>query len=217
MLSLLLGTGIFVIVLGVVNALLIKRLQFTYSKHFLLFSTLYTSSIFIVFWFVPELLQYANQWLGIVLFSTAALLFIYFNFLWGKHVDITTCYKYQEIPNHFKSILCLDARRGFAKVFEILLQQVCALFIIMGLIEIGLSVITTVLLFTGVVFALHITTPKWFGTVYGNYFLWVGTILAPLEVYFILEYSIGFYIASILHMAMYIVMYSMAYLLRDRG
>ena len=214
MLSLLIGVGVFAGVLGFVNTCLIKKLQLTYSKHFWLFIPLYVASMAFSFLLVPASLMYVMHWLGLGLFLLTATVFIGFNFMWGRFVDVSSCYTYQEIPNHFKSILYLDGRRGLTKVFEIFFQQVCALFIVVGLIEVGLSVVSIILLFTGTVFLLHITSPKWFGRVYGNYFLWAATLLAPLEVYFILEYSIGLYLAAILHIIMYMVMYAMAYLLR---
>ena len=215
MTSLLLGAGTFAFVLGFAVTFLIKKKRLSYSQHTWVFAPLYIFSSLVLILSIPESVEYLNQKLGIVVLIATALAFILFQFIWSRIAGGARGYGYETIPDNCKSILHLDARQALTKIFEILFQQICALLIILGLSELGFSVGWISVIFTIVVFALHIPSPKWFGKIYGNYFLWMSALLAPLIPWLILTFPMGFYMSASLHIFMYITLYSFAYWWRD--
>ena len=214
--DILIGALIFSIVLTVANHIFRKKYHFTYSEHFLFFTSLYLVASFIPLIWWPGLSTYVNFNTYTYIFIFTLLTYISFEYWWGRYVDVATVFGYETIPQHYRQIVHLTHRSAISKAAEIFMQQVCALLLFVGALKLGLSELYVYVVFTILAFILHIPAPRWFGKIYGSYFMWMATLLAPLEIYLLLEFESGFYLATSLHLFMYLVLYSSVYLLRQR-
>ena len=206
-----LGAGTFAAVLGFTVSFLIKQKGFSYREEFYIFSPLFLLTVVFLIAVSPRIhpyLRMGNE--ALVLFLVAGS-FVVVQHIYGRIFARVDIYGYDTIPEDTKQVLDLNIRTALSKICEITLQQMCALLIVVGLAMLGVSLFWMSILFTLVVFILHIPTPKWFGKIYGNYFLWASTLFAPFIPYLILTFPGGFYLSLSLHIFMYIVLYSFVY------
>lgn len=216
MINILLGAGTFAAVLGFTVAFLVKRKGFSYGKEWWLFSLLFLSASVALLIFVPDAVSHLQSFTGVLHTSVVVSAFVLLQYRWHRVLGDFGGYGYLTIPESTRSFLHLSEWTAVSKVCEIVLQQVCALVIVLGLQSLGVSLVSMGALFMVVVFILHIPAPHWFGKIYGNYFLFASTLFAPFIPYLILSYTSGFYLALSLHIFMYIVLYGIAYLKSGR-
>lgn len=216
MINILLGASTFAAVLGFTVMFLVKRKGFSYGKEWWLFSLLFLSASAALLFFVPEAVSYLQSMSGLLLVALVIAAFVLLQYRWHRVLGDFGGYGYLTIPESTRSFLHLSERTAVSKVCEIVLQQVCALSIVLGLESLGLSLVVMGALFMAIVFILHIPAPHWFGRIYGNYFLFASTLFAPFIPYLILSYTSGFYLALSLHIFMYIVLYGVAYMKSGR-
>lgn len=214
--NILLGVALFAVFLGLGNSLFIKRLKMSYRQHFWFYVPFYLVPLVLTLLLVDGLLPYYQSLVGLALLTVVSLTFLIFEFIWARKVNSEECFGYNQIPPDFKSMLDLSARGAITKVSEILLQQVSALLIFIGLSSLGVSDVLIAIGFALAVFVLHLPSPKWHGKIMGGYFMVTATLLSPLLVYLVTNFETGIYLSTSLHIVMYMVLYSALYLLRAR-
>ncbi len=106
-----------------------------------------------------------------------------------------------------KEIIRPTLNGDITKVTEVILQDVAAWLTVIGLSSLFHSVSLVLVIFTGIVFFLHLPGLWIFGKIYGTYFLVSSTVLA-FSVPLLLPFgSNGFVYLVSLHLTVYILMY----------
>jgi hypothetical protein len=180
------------------------RLGYSYTKHPVLFSGLFVAFLVGTLWSLdyvpPPLLVLGVSLLAAAYIVTITLLTKYWS-------PMRNLYGASSVPAAYRSLIQPELSGQLVKVSELLLQDTAAWLIVGGLLAVSHGMFVTALLFTGIVFILHIPGLWLFGWVYGSYFLILVTLVACLVplLYQIDEY--GFLYLYSLHLSGYVILY----------
>jgi hypothetical protein len=197
--SIISGVALFIVVVG----LLLKYRQWSnrsYSSHPGLFTLWYIG------WIIVCVLILKFPWLIICIASIVALLYLAFLGVW-KSVSSGTLKYVESIPGPFKELSQPTVWSAVPKTLEIFIQDVAAWLIVGGLCMYFTQWWMVAILFSSVVYALHIPGIKMFGPVYGRYFLYTSTTFA-FVVPLVYQFGyLGFCFVYGVHIFGYVVMY----------
>ncbi len=208
----LIGCLSFGIVLGFVNSILKRQYAMSYTTAPVSYVVLYATSS------IALLLMLANQQLFIAGYETAVAIcvlvagYCVFGVMQHERMSGLDHCQMFGIPPTAQIELCPTAAGQTVKITEICFQQLCALMILSGLLALGLGLLAMTVLFTVIVFVIHI--PSWwlFGRLFGGFFIWSSTGLATVYPTLMVYTSYSFTYMLMIHVAVYILWYS--YLIR---
>jgi hypothetical protein len=201
--GLILGIVLFLLASSLAT-MLQTRLLYSYAKHPFLFAGLFVAFLSGTLWsldYMPApLLVSGLVVLALVYIGTISLLVKYWR-------PMNNLYGVDTVPPAYQGLIQPECSGQVVKVFELVLQDTAAWLIVGGLLSLSHSLLLAAVLFTGIVFLLHIPGLWLFGRVYGAYFLVLVTLVAFLVplLYQIDQY--GFLYLYTLHIGGYITMY----------
>jgi len=212
--GLIIGIALFVSA-ALIATLLQMRYRYNYAKNPIVFVCLFLVCIGGTFWF----LNYLPPVLLVVSVGLIASLYVAGIPLFAKFWKPMQClYGAETIPLAYREgIIRPGLTEQIVKVTEIALQDMAAWLIVGGLLTISHSILYSMLLFTGIVFALHIPGLWMFGRVYGMYFLVLVTAVAFLVPLLYQVDTLGFLYVYSLHLGGYVAMYIFMGLLGKRS
>jgi hypothetical protein len=201
MFPLLLGLSLFVVAVIITTALK-NFYKIIYPTHPLVFSSLFIGLMVTVQFIHPvfnlTILVY-SIFIGLIYLALMSLLRI------SGLLDIM--FGTDSLPGVHKEITQPKIAGDLVKVVEVLLQDMSAWLIVLGLFELFSNLYVVIATFTVLVSCLHLPGLSMFGKVYGSYFLAASTLLAfSVPLLFSLG-TIGFLIIFSLHLFSYIGMY----------
>ena len=180
------------------------RYRLSYAKNPLLFLSLFLVCISVSCWtlnYVPSLLLMTSLIFLASMYVFGMLLLANF---WKP---MQRLYGAGTVPAAYQEIIHPKLSGQVVKVVEIALQDMSAWLIVGGLFTISHSVFYSMLVFTTIVFLLHIPGLWMFGRVYGTYFLVLVTMVALCVPLLYQASEVGFVYLYALHLCGYIAMY----------
>lgn len=201
MLPIILGLSLFIV--AVIITTTIKNIfKITYPTHPFIFCSLFVGLMIII----QVIHQVFN--VTIVIFSIIiGLVYVGCMSFVRSSGLLKNVFGSSSLPEVHKEIAHPKLTGDVVKVFEVLLQDMSAWLTVFGLFSIVSDMYTVMILFTSLVFLLHLPGLRIFGKVYGTYFLLSSTLLAfSVPVLFSLD-TIGFLVVFSLHLSCYVVMY----------
>lgn len=213
MYGLIIGIVLFVSA-ALIATLLQMRYQYNYAKNPIVFICLFLFCIGGSFWF----LNYFPPLFFVVSVGCIASLYAAGIPLLAKFwKPMQRLYGAETIPPAYRQgIIHPGLTEQTVKVTEVALQDMATWLIVGGLLAVSHSVYSTMLLFTGIVFVLHIPGLWMFGRVYGMYFLLLVTAVAFLVPSLYQINGVGFLYLYMMHLGGYILMYLFMGLLGKR-
>ncbi|MCB9815734.1 hypothetical protein H6785_04120 [Candidatus Nomurabacteria bacterium] len=202
---LIIGIVIFSIILGPIR-IIQKYNKLTYTENTFSFLTLFVIGICsLLFIAEPNIYPYLHTDYISIAFLTG-FLYLTFSYFWSSKFVLEKHYKYETVPEVHHEMLSSGPRYTSVKFLEVLFQDVVALVMVLGLYEMQFSIISISILFSTLVFILHIGTPFIFGKYYGNYFLFSGTMIAFAIPWLLLNATAGLYVLISVHLMVYVLM-----------
>jgi hypothetical protein len=116
-------------------------------------------------------------------------------------------YKVDSLPVAFKDVAHPTVRTAIVKILEVALQDMIAIIIVQGLLEYTGSFYLAALLFSVVVFLVHVPSIWLYGRFYGGYFLLLSTLLASSVVLLVSYSAMGFAGVIAIHLISYLALY----------
>lgn len=178
--------------------------KYRYSKNSVLFVTVFLFCIGGASWFlnfVPSITLITSLVFMASLYVVCIQLLVLF---WKPMRNL---YGAETIPNAYQDIIDATFAGQVVKVCEIALQDMAAWLIVGGLLATTHSLVYSMILFTSIVFILHVPGLWMFGQVYGSYFLILVSTVAFLVPLFYRIDRIGFIYLYALHLSGYIALY----------
>lgn len=204
----LIGSLSFVLVLGYANVILKRRRQLLYTTASLQFAALYlVSSLSLVALLAGQ--QLATFGFGTMLL-VACLILSYCRFgmlQTGYMLGLDHCALFG-IPANAQIELCPTVSGQVVKVTEICFQQLCALLVLSGMIVLGVGLVAMTVMFTLLVFIVHVPSFWLFGRLFGGFFVWSSTSLAMVYPSLLMYTASGFIYMLIVHVGVYVLWYS---------
>jgi len=199
------------VLFAVINGIVILDKKYAYAEKAHLFIPILLAGIVTLLliqkqlFVVPDAL---SVWLLVGLITTYLVLSTFSH----RTLKVEDTYGLETIPVPNRSIAQVEPKGGIVKLVEIFFQDVVAFTIVATLVIHTDGGILAITIFTLIVLAIHVPAIKYFGKVYGTYFLVMSTILAPLAFY-LLQFDQGLYYLFAFHASMYIVLYGGVYIL----
>jgi hypothetical protein len=122
-------------------------------------------------------------------------------------------FKVDSLPEAFKDVAHPVVMTAAVKVLEVALQDMIAIVIAQGLLEYTGSLFISSLLFTSIVFLVHVPSLWLYGRWYGSYFLFLASLLASSVVFLVAYSATGFAIIVGIHLSCYFALYLISGLL----
>lgn len=197
------GIGLFVIASVIANLLQI-RFRFTYESNPVVFVGLFVGLLTVtaLYWQYFPALSVAG-----VLLILAISYCVIVMLLKGYWQPMQSLYGAASLPSAYHGLIRPRVSGQVVKVAELLLQDTAAWLVVMGLVLVSKTPIVPYVLFTIIVFLVHIPAPRLFGPVYGTYFLLASVALASVVPFLFSFGKIGFSLLYALHLSTYIAMY----------
>ncbi len=192
------GVLLFLGVCGLVN-IYKQKSHHSYSSHPWLFTTWYLTWLGII-----VLILLPPIWLICALVIQVSLYLVFLS-LWKRLSSGCLKHSYT-VPSAFQEMTKPSVLSGIPKALEVSIQDLAAWLIVGSLLSYFTSVLVVALIFSTVVFLLHLPGVKMFGSVYGSYFLCMSTTFA-FAVPLLYQFGyIGFCILFGLHLLCYVAM-----------
>lgn len=207
--SIYVATGILSFLGGaaLVNVYLISRRHYSYEKNYVFFTGIYLASIIVLAFGMGEnappqtIENFALIVLSLGVYTGFAL----------RLERIRPIGDFQhvfQVPKEYGAMLYVSAQNGWVKVWEILMQQMMAYMIVVGLQMLHLPLVLISGLFALIVWLLHVPGLRLFGPVFGNFFLWASTLVSCLYPFVIQHSAWGWGCMIIIHVSAYILWYT---------
>ena len=189
---------------SLVATLLQMRYQYSYTKNPVLFVSLFLICIggaCLFLKYIPPLSLIAG------LIGIASMYVFGIPLLAKCWKPMQYLYGAETEPAAYQGIIHPEFSGQIVKVCEVALQDMAAWLIVGGLLAVSQSLFDTMLLFTSIVFVLHVPGLWMFGRVYGTYFLVLVTAVAFLVPLLYLVDTVGFVYLYAMHLSGYVSMY----------
>jgi hypothetical protein len=203
MIGLITGVGLFVSAAIIANYFQ-TFLKYSYESKPVIFLSLFCTSLIGAWFIIPEILSLLQN---VYILITAIVYIVTILFLVQYWKPMQKLYCAHTVPVEYGGIIQPKPAGQIVKTVEIILQDVSAWLIVGGLLALFSSFNDVVLIFTIIVFLLHVPGLWLFGRVYGSYFLVMSTALAFLVPFLYLLGTVGFLYLYALHLSGYILMY----------
>ena len=204
----LLGSALFAASMLFSNKILQNRWNMSYERQPLIFGLMYT---FVAIGALYQAVRYGAFVIsatGIAVVAGSIVIYVLFGELWVKRVPAGDHRQRFKIPQSSQIDFQFNAAGQVVKVIEICLQQACALLVVTGLFSLNGDLLWVTVVFVGIVFTVHVPSPKFFGPVFGYFFL-VSSVGAALMYPWLISVSVnGFAYMVALHTLVYVYWYS---------
>ena len=214
MLAIIFPVAVFMFVAAILNGRLFLKKKYSYSEkaHWFI-PLLLGSSILLLISYNIELA--APSVFVLLLLVTAVGVYLGFSYLWSRTLSMEQVYGLDTIPVANRSIVAVNPLADFTKLFEIFFQDVVVFVLVLSLVSYFESSYLPLIVFTLIVFVVHIPGIRLFGKIFGTYWLLLSTALAPLAFY-LFSFQNGLYYLFALHASINLLLYIMIYILSKK-
>ncbi len=211
MIELLFPAVLFVVVAAVINGQLLLKKKYPYDEKWYLFIPilLFSSVVLLLIYDIPVSAPTATVAISLIFLISV---YLGLSYVWYKTLVALGVYGIETIPVENQNIVRVKPLADATKLVEILFQDVVALATVLTLTQITADNTLAILILTVIVFIVHIPGIKLFGRIFGTFWLFASTALAPIA-YYLLSFEQGLYYLFILHSSTYLLLYSSIYIL----
>lgn len=211
MLDIVFPVALFIFVAAILNGKLFLKRKYSYSeKAHLFIPILVVSSILLLTLYDTFIL--VPSFTASLLILLVVFIYLAFSMLWMRTIKRDEVVGIHTIPDDYHSIVVLNPLADTTKLFEIFFQDVVVLILVLSLTNYFDGNLIPLILFTFIAFIVHIPGIKFFGKIFGTYWLVLSTMLAPLAFYLI-SFQYGLYYLFMLHASITLFLYIVIYIL----
>jgi DNA-binding cell septation regulator SpoVG len=196
------GIRLFVMSLGGANTAQ-SLLSWRYHTHPHIFSGWYCIFIYSALLFLAW--PYSNLLVGVMIIEW--LVYVSCIYILNRAGWFNVMFKVDSLPAAFKDVAHPIVTTAIVKVLEVILQDMIAIVIAQGLLQYTGSLLMSSLIFTTIVFLVHVPSIWLYGVWYGTYFLLLASILASSVVFLVAYSATGFVIIVGIHLVCYLALY----------
>ncbi len=202
---------LFVLIAATLNGRLFLKKKYSYSEKATLFIPILVGSSILLLTLYDTAISVPSFTVSILLLLVVSL-YLSFSILWMRTIKKDEVVSINTIPDEYRSIIELNPLADTTKLFEIFFQDVVVFVLVLSLISYFENNYVPLIIFTLVVFTVHIPGIKLFGRIFGTYWLVLSTVLAPLAFYLI-SFQYGLYYLFMLHASINLLLYVVIYIL----
>lgn len=201
----------FIFVAAVLNGKLFLQRKYSYSEKAHIFIPLLLGSSVLLLTLYNVELAVPSAFV-LLLLVTVIGVYVGFSYLWSRTLDTEYIYGLHTVPTEYRSIVTVNPVADTTKLCEILFQDVVVLVLVLSLNSLFENTFIALAIFTCIVFAVHVPAVKFFGKIFGTYWLLLSTLLAPLAFY-LSGFQYGLYYLFMLHASINLLLYIVIYIL----